>query len=99
MSNWQQRFKVHPAADLFPMMEAEELDRLGADIKANGLRKKIAVCQLEILDGRNRLEAMERFGIDAATASSPRSNRLIPSPISSRPTSTVATSLRRSSAS
>ena len=69
MSNWQQRFKVHPATDLFPMMEAEELAKLGADIKKNGLREQVKFYQdgdkkVVIIDGRNRLEAMERVGIN-----------------------------------
>ena len=37
-STWRQRFKVHPAADAFPMMSDAELDELGKDIKA---RKKL----------------------------------------------------------
>lgn len=67
MSEWRKRFKVHPAADLFPMMSDEELRELGEDIKAHGLRKRIVFLQgseLELLDGRNRLEAMERAGVE-----------------------------------
>ena len=30
--------KVHPAAEIFPMLNAEELDALALDIKANGLQ-------------------------------------------------------------
>lgn len=70
-TTWRNRFKVHPAADVFPMMSDDELAELGEDIKANGLQSPI-ICQdiseagggeAEILlDGRNRLEAMERSG-------------------------------------
>ena len=67
-SKWRQRFRVHPAADLFPMMSAEELAKTGASIKKNGLKLKIDVRRhgddFEAFDGRNRLEAMERAGID-----------------------------------
>src|SRR5262245_22767450 len=69
MSKWREKYKVHPAADAFPMMSDEDLAKLGEDIKANGLRNGItflAVCSDEVdilLDGRNRLEAMERVGV------------------------------------
>lgn len=69
-SKWRQRFKVHPAADVFPMMSDEELAELGKNIKARGLQQQIDVRRIgdndifEIRDGRNRLEAMERAGID-----------------------------------
>jgi hypothetical protein len=60
---WRDKYKVHPAADVFPMMSEDELQKLGADIKANGLREKIKFRGSEMLDGRNRMEAMERVGI------------------------------------
>jgi hypothetical protein len=41
-SDWRSRIKVHPAADLFPMMSPEELRELGEDIKANGAKTQIA---------------------------------------------------------
>ena len=71
-STWREKFEVHPAADVFPMMSDEEFAALGADIKANGLKEPIAFCWVEtgtsaahreLCDGRNRLEAMERVGI------------------------------------
>ena len=33
--------KVHPAADLFPMMTPDELKALGEDIKKNGLELRL----------------------------------------------------------
>jgi hypothetical protein len=59
---------VHPAADLFPMMPRDELIALGEDIKKNGLRNRVRVIEgpddeLILIDGRNRLEAMELVGI------------------------------------
>jgi hypothetical protein len=52
--------KIHPAADLFPMMSGDELTELAADIKANGLIHPIAVdADDTVLDGRNRLKACE----------------------------------------
>ena len=68
MSTWRERFTVHPAADVFPMMSDDELQKLGEDIKANGLQSPI-ICQdtpgpeLILLDGRNRLMAMQRVGL------------------------------------
>jgi hypothetical protein len=38
---WRDRYHVHPAADLFPMMTDAELDELGEDIKKNGLTSPI----------------------------------------------------------
>jgi hypothetical protein len=35
--SWRDQIKLHPAADLFPMMSPDELKTLGEDIKANGL--------------------------------------------------------------
>ena len=69
MSKWRERYRVHPAADVFPMMSDEELAVLGGDIKKNGLRNPICLwtdpedCEDWLIDGRNRLEAMERAGI------------------------------------
>jgi len=72
--SWRDVLPVHPAADLFPLMSESELRELGEDIKKNGLREPIAIhhsrgvdskkkdCRL--LDGRNRLDAMELVGIE-----------------------------------
>jgi hypothetical protein len=54
---------VHPAADLFPLMSEAELRELGEDIKANGLRASIVLYKGKLLDGRNRLDAMELVGV------------------------------------
>lgn len=49
--------ETHPAADLFPMMEAADIQALADDIRMNGLRNPIVRYQGQILDGRNRLQA------------------------------------------
>ncbi|MGC2409993.1 MAG: hypothetical protein WA441_08385 [Methyloceanibacter sp.] len=68
MSAWRKEYKAHPGADLFPMMSDEELEVLGRDIKANGLRSTIVIAPNGLLlDGRNRLEAMERAGVALQT--------------------------------
>jgi hypothetical protein len=67
-TSWRDRYKVHPAADVFPMMSDAELAELGEDIKANGLVNK-PLFYLDgnagpiLIDGRNRLEAIERLGL------------------------------------
>jgi len=38
---WRDKYKVHPLADLLPMMPDDELAKLGEDIKANGLKEQI----------------------------------------------------------
>jgi hypothetical protein len=76
--SWRDVLPVHPAADLFPMMSPAELRELGADIKKNGLRVAVAVFKQQkhfppvLLDGRNRLAAMEAadIGIRAESAGS-----------------------------
>lgn len=78
---WRDRIKVHPAAALFPMMSDGELQELAADIRENGLRNGVVLWtpekagevgprkgpgELYLLDGRNRLEAIERAYPDGA---------------------------------
>jgi hypothetical protein len=65
MSKWREKLKVHPAADVFPMMSDDELQKLGENIKENGLAESITLNKdgTLLLDGRNRLEAMERVGV------------------------------------
>jgi ParB-like nuclease domain len=64
---WRDVIAVHPAANLFPMMSESELRELGEDIKKNGLLTPIVIFEgkagCSLLDGRNRLDAMELVGI------------------------------------
>jgi hypothetical protein len=62
-SDWRSLIRIHPAADLFPMMSPDDLRVLGEDIKANGLSKVVVTCDGQLLDGRNRLDAMELAGL------------------------------------
>jgi N6-adenosine-specific RNA methylase IME4 len=55
---------VHPAADLFPMLEPTELDQLTADIAKHGQIEPVVLFEQKILDGRNRVEACRRVGIE-----------------------------------
>jgi hypothetical protein len=70
--SWRDVLPVHPAADLFPMMSHDDLLELGRDIKKHGIRVPlITVSGLTpegrfveyLVDGRNRLDAMELVGI------------------------------------
>lgn len=77
-TSWRTRVATHPAADLFPMMPDDELDALGKDIEVNGLQQPLVLWTPErspgrkgpkevyLLDGRNRLEAIERAYADDA---------------------------------
>jgi len=62
---WRDKYRVHPAANVFPMMEGEELAALVEDIKGNGLKTPITVDKDGVLlDGRNRLEALDLAGME-----------------------------------
>jgi hypothetical protein len=72
--SWRDVIKVHPAADVFPMMPEDELRKLGQDIKEHGLHENITLWSaapppingddsIYVLDGRNRIAAMELVGI------------------------------------
>ena len=55
--------KIHPAAEIFPMLSGEELDLLAQDIKAHGLRHKLVTHEGKLLDGRNRLAACKAANV------------------------------------
>lgn len=57
-------YEIHPAADIFPMMDAEAFAGLKKDIDENGVREWIVLFQEKIIDGRNRYRAMRELGID-----------------------------------
>ena len=76
---WRERYPVHPAVGLLPMISEAELEELADDIVQNGLNDPIVLwvdntaekdgdrstaapdCP-RLLDGRNRLEALDRRG-------------------------------------
>jgi hypothetical protein len=65
--SWREILKTHPAAELFPLMSPEELKALAEDIDKNGLQVPIVIWesndgQKYLLDGRNRLDALELNG-------------------------------------
>jgi hypothetical protein len=75
--SWRAALTIHPAADLFQPIAGEELTALGKDILENGLRFPIVLSRKDpsrgqhvedwlLLDGRNRLAALESIGCEVA---------------------------------
>ena len=72
---WRDEIKLHPACELFDPLPQEELIALGEDIKAHRLQNRVRVLGLKpdpngpnqyfVLDGRNRLDAIEAVGLNA----------------------------------
>ncbi len=62
-----QKYKVHPAAEAFPMMDAEQYEGLKNDIAVNGQNDSIVFWNEFLLDGRNRLKACEELGLEPET--------------------------------
>jgi hypothetical protein len=58
--SWRDHIRVHPAADLFPMMPDSELDQLAADIAKTGVQQPIVWFRDQLIDGRNRVAAVCR---------------------------------------
>jgi ParB-like chromosome segregation protein Spo0J len=63
---WLGGMRVHPLADIFPMLDDDELADLAADIKENGLLHPIVrtVDGETLVDGRNRLKACYLAEVD-----------------------------------
>lgn len=61
---WSEPESWHYAANVFPLMEPDELEALAADIKSNGLLNPIIRCGGKILDGRNRANACVAAGVE-----------------------------------
>lgn len=61
------RLKVHPAAELIPVMTQGELAELTKDVGDNGQKEPIDLLDGKILDGRHRYEACMRLGITPKT--------------------------------
>src|SRR5262245_38042542 len=63
---WRDQVPIHPAADLFPLMSEAELRDMAEDIGKRGLHEPVALWvkdgETVLLDGRNRLDAMELAG-------------------------------------
>ena len=66
------KIKFHPWCEIFPVMSDEDLDALAADITEHGLKQPILRFEGAILDGRNRLLACERAGVEPLFEDLPR---------------------------
>lgn len=53
----------HPIANIFSLMQSNELQQLASDIQENGLKNKIVIYADKILDGRNRYKACQLSGV------------------------------------
>jgi hypothetical protein len=80
--SWRSIYPVHPCADTFPMMSDAEIDELAEDIKQHGLQQPVVLWEAPrvprkptayfVLDGRNRLEALARLGVEIPAPDFPR---------------------------
>jgi ParB-like chromosome segregation protein Spo0J len=62
-------YEVHPAAELFPLLEDDELQKLADDIREHGQIHPILIdAQRRIVDGRNRFLACEKAGVEPEVA-------------------------------
>lgn len=57
-------YKPHPYAELFPLDEGKPLWEMSDDIKLNGLQVPIVLYEGKVLDGRRRLLACLRAGVE-----------------------------------
>jgi transposase len=57
-------YKIHPAADKFPLIQGKEFEELKEDIKSKGQLEPIEMHNGEVIDGRNRLKACLDIGIE-----------------------------------
>ncbi len=62
--NNETQYKTHPATEMFPPVEANDLKELADDIRQNGLREPITLCDGMIIDGRSRLLACMKAGVE-----------------------------------
>jgi len=61
-------FDFHPLANLFPLMNDEDLAVLGLSIQDNGQREPVILYEGKILDGRNRFRALKALNLPILTS-------------------------------
>lgn len=57
-------WKIHPAADKFPLISGSEFEELKKDIKEHGQLEPIEMLDGQVIDGRNRLKACLELEIE-----------------------------------
>jgi hypothetical protein len=57
-------YRLHPAAEIFPVMSEAAFAALVADIVAHGQREPILLFDGQVIDGRHRLRACAQIGIE-----------------------------------
>jgi ParB-like chromosome segregation protein Spo0J len=67
--SWRRWLRIHPVAELLPLLDKESLAALAAGIKKHGLKQRVSIIDDEggnvvLIDGRNRLDALELLGED-----------------------------------
>lgn len=65
------RYRVHPAASVFPMIDGDEFEDLCESIRNHGVQHAAVVRGDELIDGRNRMRAVERLRADGWSGSCP----------------------------
>jgi len=65
--NWRDALPIHPAANILPPINDDELAVLSEDIKIHSQQQPVALFHdsdgnISLLDGRSRLNAMEKIG-------------------------------------
>ena len=67
-------YEFHPFANVFPLLDGDDLGTLTEDIRENGQREPVILYDGKILDGRNRYRACVELGIPAIFDHSKASN-------------------------
>lgn len=60
----EENIDIHPMANVMPMLQEHEFKLLVKDIQTNGQKEPIVIYEEKVLDGRNRLKACQKLGLD-----------------------------------